>query len=95
MLCLVASSLWFLLAKGTQGVCGGVEEIGVGFQQWDVAGSEARRPVRGHVYSLSVATPTTFLPREQMQSLKHALHRLGSLPLLLLLLLLFRHSAKS
>ncbi len=25
-----------------RGVCGGVEEIGVGFQQWCVAGSQAR-----------------------------------------------------
>ncbi len=31
--------LRLLLAKGTQGVCGGVEEIGVGFQEWCVAGS--------------------------------------------------------
>ncbi len=29
--------LRLLFAKGTQGVCGGVEEIGVGFQQWSVA----------------------------------------------------------
>ncbi len=35
--------LRLLLAKGTQGVCGGVEEIGVGFQQWCVAGSQARK----------------------------------------------------
>ncbi len=51
MFCLVASSLGhlrsqcfdrlrLLIAKGTQGVCGGVEEIGVGFQQWCVAGSQ-------------------------------------------------------
>ncbi len=33
--------LRLLFAKGTQGVCGGVEEIGVGFQQWCVAGSQA------------------------------------------------------
>ncbi len=32
---------------------------------------------RGHNCSLSVATPTTFLPRKQMQSLRHAPHRLG------------------
>ncbi len=31
----------------------------------------------GHDCSLSVATPTTLLPREQMQSLRHAPHRLG------------------
>ncbi len=31
---------------GTQGVCGGVEEIGVGFQQWGVAGSQARQKDR-------------------------------------------------
>ncbi len=37
---------------------------------------------RGHDCSLSVATPTTLLPREQMQSLRHAPHRLGEeLPL--------------
>ncbi len=35
-----------LFAKGTQGVCGGVEEIGVGFQQWGVAGSQARKEDR-------------------------------------------------
>ncbi len=29
-------------AKGAQGVCGGAEEIGVGFHQWSVAGSEPR-----------------------------------------------------
>ncbi len=38
--------LRLLFAKGTQGVCGGVEEIGVGFQQWCVAGSQARREDR-------------------------------------------------
>ncbi len=32
---------------------------------------------RGHDYSLSMATPTTFLSRKQMQSLRHAPHRLG------------------
>ncbi len=31
----------------------------------------------GHHCNLSVATPTTLLPREQMQSLRHAPHRLG------------------
>ncbi len=35
--------LRLLFAKGTQGVCGGVEEIGVGFRQWCVAGSQARQ----------------------------------------------------
>ncbi len=50
MFCLVASSLGHLrsqcsivcgssFAKGTRRVCGGVEEIGVGFQQWNVAAS--------------------------------------------------------
>ncbi len=38
--------LRLLLAKGTQGVRGGVEEIGVGFQQWYVAGSQARQEDR-------------------------------------------------
>ncbi len=33
---------------------------------------------RGHDCSLSVATPITHLPREQMQSPRHAPHRLGS-----------------
>ncbi len=33
-------------AKGTQGVCGGAEEICVDFQQWSVAGSEAREEDR-------------------------------------------------
>ncbi len=47
MFCLVTSSLGLdflrlLFAKGTQGVCGRVEEICVSFQQWSVAGSEAR-----------------------------------------------------
>ncbi len=57
MFCLVASSLGrlrsqcsyrlrLLFAKGTKGVCGGVEEIGVGFQQWCVAGSRARQEDR-------------------------------------------------
>ncbi len=35
--------LRLLFAKGTQGVCGWVEEIGVGFQQWSVAGLQARK----------------------------------------------------
>ncbi len=35
-----------LFAKGAQGVCGGVEEIGVGFQQWCVADSQARKEDR-------------------------------------------------
>ncbi len=38
--------LRLLFTKGTQGVCGGVEEIGVGFQQWSVAGSQARNEGR-------------------------------------------------
>ncbi len=38
--------LRLLFAKWTQGVCGGVEEIGVGFQQWSVAGSQARKEDR-------------------------------------------------
>ncbi len=38
--------LRLLFAKGTQGVCGGVESIGVGFQQWSVAGSQARKEDR-------------------------------------------------
>ncbi len=38
--------LRLLFAKGTQGVCEGVEEIGVGFQQWSVAGSQARKEDR-------------------------------------------------
>ncbi len=39
MFCLVVSSLGYLRSQfPTQGVCGGVEEIGVGFQQWSVTG---------------------------------------------------------
>ncbi len=38
--------LRLLFAKGTQGVCGEVEEIGVGFQQWGVAGLQARKEDR-------------------------------------------------
>ncbi len=38
--------LRLLFAKATQGVCGGVEETGVGFQQWSVAGSQARKEDR-------------------------------------------------
>ncbi len=38
--------LRILFAKGTQVVCGGVEEIGVGFQQWSVAGSQCKLPGR-------------------------------------------------
>ncbi len=40
MFCLAASSLGQLHSQCSIG-CGGVEEIGVGFQQWSVAGSEA------------------------------------------------------
>ncbi len=36
-----------------------------------------RRVFRSHDCNLSVATPTTLLPREQIQSLRHAPHRLG------------------
>ncbi len=32
--------LRLLFAKGALGLCGGVKEIGVGFQQWSVAGSQ-------------------------------------------------------
>ncbi len=35
-----------LFTKRTQGACGGVEEIGVGFQQRIVAGSKARKEDR-------------------------------------------------
>ncbi len=35
--------LQLLFGKGGEGVCGGVEEIGVGFQQCSVAGSQARK----------------------------------------------------
>ncbi len=38
--------LWLLFAKGTRWVCGGVEEIGVGFQQRSVTGSKARKEDR-------------------------------------------------
>ncbi len=41
--------LRLLFAKGTQGVCGGVEEICVGFQQWGVASSQARKEARSVV----------------------------------------------
>ncbi len=34
--------LWLPVTKGIQWVCGGVEEIGVGFQQWIGTGSKAR-----------------------------------------------------
>ncbi len=44
-----------LFAKGTQGVCGGVEEIGVGFQQWRVAGSQARKEDRVHSVASGLA----------------------------------------
>ncbi len=53
MFCLVASSLahhrcqcLLLFAKGTQWVCGGVEDIGVGVQQWSVADSQGRKEDR-------------------------------------------------
>ncbi len=35
-----------LFTKGTQWVCGEVEEIGAGYQQWNVTGSEAREEDR-------------------------------------------------
>ncbi len=38
--------LRLLFAKGIQWVCGGVEEIDVGFQQWSVADSEVREEDR-------------------------------------------------
>ncbi len=53
--------LRLLFAKVTQGVCGGVEEIGEGFQQWCVAGSQARKEDRVR----SVASGRAILgPRE-------------------------------
>ncbi len=39
--------------------------------------SRTTAATRGHDCSLSVAIPTTLLPRKQMQSLRHAPHRLG------------------
>ncbi len=45
MFCLVPSSLGHLRSQCSI-VCGGVEEIGVGFQQWSVAGSQARKEDR-------------------------------------------------
>ncbi len=42
----VFNCLWLLFAKGTQGVCGGFEEMCVGLQQWCVAESEAREEDR-------------------------------------------------
>ncbi len=38
--------LRLLFPKGTQWVCGEVNEIGVGFQQWSVAGSKMRNEDR-------------------------------------------------
>ncbi len=38
--------LRLLFAKGTHVVCGGVEEVGVSFQQWSVAGSQALKEDR-------------------------------------------------
>ncbi len=53
MFCPVASSLGhlrsecrrLLFTKGMQWVCGGIEEIGVGFQQRSVSGSKVRKEV--------------------------------------------------
>ncbi len=42
----VFDCLWRLFTMGTQWVCGGVEEIGVDFQQRSVAGSKARKEDR-------------------------------------------------
>ncbi len=39
----VFNCLQLLFTKGTQRVCGGAKEIGVAFQQWSVAGSQARK----------------------------------------------------
>ncbi len=38
--------LRLLFAKGLHGVCRGVEEIGIGFQQWCVVGWQARKEDR-------------------------------------------------
>ncbi len=61
MFCLVASSLGHFrsqfrlsvapLYKGIPWACRCVEEIGVGFQQWSVAGSQARK--EDHVRSVA------------------------------------------
>ncbi len=47
------SYLILSIFKRTQGVCRGIEEIGVGFQQWSVAGSQARRYLVGSVPEVS------------------------------------------
>ncbi len=44
------------LTKGIQGVCGGVDEIGVGFQQQRVAGSKARQEGSAHSFANGHAT---------------------------------------
>ncbi len=48
------------LCKGYTGVCGGVEEIGVGFQQWCVAGSQANKEDRVR----SVASAVQYFDQE-------------------------------
>ncbi len=45
----VFDCLWLPFTKGTQGVCEGVEEIGVGFQQRSVAGSKTRKQYRARL----------------------------------------------
>ncbi len=47
--------LRLLFAKGTQWVCGGVEVIGVGFQQMSMTGSKARKEDRIRTIANSLA----------------------------------------
>ncbi len=54
--------LRLLFTKGTQRVCGGVEEIGVGFQQQNVASSNARKEDR--VRTVANGPPNTSAVRE-------------------------------
>ncbi len=56
--------LQILFAKGTQGVCGGVEEI---CDQWSVAGSEAREEDR---VRLAASSHTNIGPREPVMHVR-------------------------
>ncbi len=47
--------LRLLFTKGTQGVCCGFEEIGVGFQKWSLAGSQARKEDRVRLVASALA----------------------------------------
>ncbi len=56
----VIDCLGLLFAKGTQWVCGGVEKMGVGFQQWSMTGLKVHKDDRIHTIAIGFAILRTY-----------------------------------